>query len=90
MLWQDVLLFQFHDVLPGSCIKAVYDTTAQRYGTAARDAGGSMQFSKVLFRKETCTAPRPFVAVTARLAARRMHTSYHIPATVAPYAPGPY
>ncbi len=34
-LWQDVLLFQFHDVLPGSCIKRVYDTTAQRYGRAA-------------------------------------------------------
>ncbi|GIL45800.1 hypothetical protein Vafri_2950, partial [Volvox africanus] len=30
-IWKDVLLFQFHDVLPGSAIGRVYDYTAQRY-----------------------------------------------------------
>ncbi|GLC41223.1 hypothetical protein PLESTB_001525400 [Pleodorina starrii] len=30
-IWKDVLLFQFHDVLPGSSIGRVYEYTAQRY-----------------------------------------------------------
>ncbi len=32
-IWKDVLLFQFHDVLPGSAIGRVYDVTAVRYDT---------------------------------------------------------
>ena len=31
-IWQDVLLFQFHDVLPGSAIGMVYDVALARYG----------------------------------------------------------
>lgn len=30
-LWKEVLLFQFHDILPGSSIKRVYDECAERY-----------------------------------------------------------
>jgi hypothetical protein len=30
-VWERTLLFQFHDVLPGSAIKMVYDTTAEEY-----------------------------------------------------------
>ncbi|PNH11582.1 Alpha-mannosidase 2C1, partial [Tetrabaena socialis] len=30
-IWKDVLLYQFHDVLPGSAIGRVYDVTAVRY-----------------------------------------------------------
>ncbi|KAG2501227.1 hypothetical protein HYH03_001036 [Edaphochlamys debaryana] len=30
-IWKDVLLYQFHDVLPGSAIGRVYDVTAKRY-----------------------------------------------------------
>lgn len=30
-IWQDVLLFQFHDVLPGSAIGMVYDVALARY-----------------------------------------------------------
>ncbi len=30
-IWKEVLLFQFHDVLPGSSIKEVYDYTNQKY-----------------------------------------------------------
>ena len=28
--WKDMLLYQFHDVLPGSAIQRVYDVTKQR------------------------------------------------------------
>jgi alpha-mannosidase len=30
-LWKEVLLYQFHDILPGSSIKRVYDESLQRY-----------------------------------------------------------
>jgi len=30
-LWKEVLLYQFHDILPGSSIKRVYDECAARY-----------------------------------------------------------
>ena len=31
-LWQEVLLYQFHDILPGSCIARVYKEAEVRYG----------------------------------------------------------
>ena len=30
-IWKEVLLYQFHDILPGSCIDRVYKETAKRY-----------------------------------------------------------
>lgn len=30
-IWQEVLLYQFHDILPGSSIKRVYDESVPRY-----------------------------------------------------------
>ena len=30
-LWKEVLLYQFHDIIPGSSIKRVYDETDERY-----------------------------------------------------------
>ncbi len=30
-IWQEVLLYQFHDILPGSSIKRVYDESVERY-----------------------------------------------------------
>lgn len=32
VLWKEVLLYQFHDILPGSSIKRVYDESIERYG----------------------------------------------------------
>lgn len=31
-IWKEVLLYQFHDILPGSSIKRVYDESWERYG----------------------------------------------------------
>lgn len=31
ILWKEVLLYQFHDILPGSSIKRVYDESIERY-----------------------------------------------------------
>lgn len=30
-IWKEVLLYQFHDILPGSCIGKVYEKTEERY-----------------------------------------------------------
>lgn len=32
-VWKEVLLYQFHDILPGSSIKRVYDESLERYET---------------------------------------------------------
>lgn len=32
-IWKEVLLYQFHDILPGSSIKRVYDESLERYQT---------------------------------------------------------
>ena len=31
-IWKEVLLYQFHDILPGSSIRRVYDECLARYG----------------------------------------------------------
>lgn len=36
-LWKEVLLYQFHDILPGSSIKRVYDECAARYEVMLRE-----------------------------------------------------
>ncbi len=35
--WREVLLYQFHDILPGSSIKRVYDESVARYQTMYHD-----------------------------------------------------
>ena len=51
-LWKEVLLYQFHDVLPGSSIKRVYDECNARYAT-------------ILAELETLTAQRYAALVKA-------------------------
>ncbi len=36
-IWQEALLYQFHDILPGSSIKRVYDECLPRYAELLRD-----------------------------------------------------
>jgi alpha-mannosidase len=36
-IWQEVLLYQFHDILPGSSITRVYDESLARYATLSRE-----------------------------------------------------
>lgn len=36
-IWKEVLLYQFHDVLPGSSIKRVYDECAERYAVMSEE-----------------------------------------------------
>jgi alpha-mannosidase len=38
-LWREVLLYQFHDILPGSSIKRVYDECEERYAEMLQAVG---------------------------------------------------
>jgi len=44
-IWKEVLLYQFHDILPGSSIKRVYDESLERYGTLLSATGGYIRSS---------------------------------------------
>ncbi len=39
-IWQEVLLYQFHDIIPGSSVKRVYDETTPRYEAIAGQLNG--------------------------------------------------
>ncbi|WP_274653185.1 alpha-mannosidase [Paenibacillus humicola] len=38
-MWKEVLLYQFHDILPGSSIKRVYDESLERYAALLERTG---------------------------------------------------
>lgn len=38
-IWKEVLLYQFHDILPGSSIKRVYDESLERYAVLEERVG---------------------------------------------------
>ncbi|MBN1936656.1 MAG: alpha-mannosidase [Anaerolineae bacterium] len=38
-IWRETLLYQFHDILPGSSIKRVYDESVARYQKMLQDVG---------------------------------------------------
>jgi alpha-mannosidase len=42
-IWREVLLYQFHDILPGSSIKRVYDEEYQRYGEIYGEVEGMIE-----------------------------------------------
>ncbi len=42
-MWKKVLLNQFHDILPGSSIKEVYEVTKKEYAELAEKAGAAIQ-----------------------------------------------
>jgi len=54
-IWKEVLLYQFHDILPGSSIKRVYDESLQRY--------------KVLLRQTEAMIREAYAGLADRIAA---------------------
>ena len=40
VIWKEVLLYQFHDLLPGSSIKRVYDESLARYKVLMKEVNG--------------------------------------------------
>ncbi|GHV00221.1 hypothetical protein FACS1894211_07080 [Clostridia bacterium] len=52
-IWREVLLYQFHDILPGSSIKRVYDESVARYQELLVEARGIADASRGLFTVKT-------------------------------------
>ncbi|HWT73987.1 MAG TPA: glycoside hydrolase family 38 C-terminal domain-containing protein [Mobilitalea sp.] len=46
-IWKEVLLYQFHDILPGSSIKRVYDESTQRYNSLLSKASSLMNEASI-------------------------------------------
>jgi alpha-mannosidase len=61
--WQEVLLYQFHDILPGSSIKRVYDECVPRYETIYQDMKNQLQtgLDKIAERIDTSKIENPFI-----------------------------
>lgn len=51
-MWKVILLNQFHDILPGSSIREVYEVTKQEYGQLARKGGELLSERMHLFAGE--------------------------------------
>lgn len=63
-LWKEVLLYQFHDIIPGSSIKRVYDETDERYAYILNEAKAiAERAEKAICREEDGESvfnPSPF------------------------------
>ena len=55
----DMYLFQFHDVLPGTCIKNVYDVTDQMYPTFVSSFGNSIAKSRDVISEQLLSKSKP-------------------------------
>jgi alpha-mannosidase len=62
-IWREALLYQFHDILPGSSIKRVYDETNERYPALLAEVESGIRDcqSALAARLDTSGAERPVV-----------------------------
>jgi len=62
--WKEVLLYQFHDILPGSSIKRVYDETSARYPLLLAEVEDQIsQYQQILAGQiDTSGAQNPVIA----------------------------
>lgn len=51
-IWKEVLLYQFHDILPGSSIKRVYDESVERYKTLINELEEIINAALSVFNSE--------------------------------------
>jgi alpha-mannosidase len=72
-VWKDVLLLQFHDVLPGSSIKWVYDDSRAMYSSTRSVVGGLVDqaVDELLSGVDTTGLMSPVAVLNASPAARR-------------------
>ena len=62
-IWKEVLLYQFHDILPGSSIKRVYDESLERYALMFNETEKliSDHESNIIKNIDTSNSKRPYV-----------------------------
>jgi len=54
-IWREVLLYQFHDILPGSSIKRVYDESIARYQQLLKEVNQMMEKNYLLLTEQINT-----------------------------------
>ncbi|HQE91193.1 MAG TPA: glycoside hydrolase family 38 C-terminal domain-containing protein [Anaerolineae bacterium] len=59
--WREVLLYQFHDILPGSAIKRVYDESLARYEAMFRETNARIVefYRRIAARVDTVPLAKP-------------------------------
>ena len=62
-IWREVLLYQFHDILPGSSIQRVYDECLPRYAALLAETEALLGVAQqaVVARIDTAAAQRPVI-----------------------------
>ena len=72
-IWKEVLLYQFHDILPGSSIKRVYDESLARYRLMFAEVEGIIQaaYRQLAGRVNVSGLTRPAVAFNSLSWARQ-------------------
>ena len=62
-IWKEALLYQFHDILPGSSIKRVYKESLERYAFILKETEGliSNHESSFIMNIDTSSSKRPYV-----------------------------
>ena len=62
-IWREVLFFQFHDILPGSSIKRVYDESLERYAALYAEVEGMIAkaLAEAAAKSNTTGLTRPMV-----------------------------
>ncbi|MCK5196912.1 MAG: alpha-mannosidase, partial [Spirochaetales bacterium] len=62
-IWKEVLLYQFHDILPGSSIKRVYEESLGRYAFILKETEGLISNHESSFIKniDTSNSKKPYV-----------------------------
>ena len=69
--WRETLLYQFHDILPGSSIKRVYDESVARYQIMLRDVTARIaENQRVVARRWTRGMAKPVAYSTRFVGAR--------------------
>ena len=62
-VWKEVLLYQFHDILPGSSIKRVYDESLQRYSLMLKETEKLISYheSHIVKNIDTSNSKKPYI-----------------------------
>lgn len=88
-IWKEILLYQFHDILPGSSINRVYEECVRRYEILYHKLTNSIQaLIDRLYRKDTVVNLNPFAYDTMLQHGEEWY-AVHVPALGAVSLPEP-
>lgn len=84
-IWKEALLYQFHDILPGSSIKRVYDESVPRYRALLKEVEEITARASLAFAKDLTIGENEVLAVNTQLFDRTVPLSDNLSAQVPAY-----